>query len=84
MTQQLLEEGLETHGYKKSALMPGFWTHQWLSIQLSLIVNNFRVKYTGKEHAKDPMGGLKRNDKILIDWRGGGVLSRHINNSQLQ
>jgi len=29
LAQQLLEKRLETHGYKQSKIIPGFWKHKW-------------------------------------------------------
>ena len=31
---------------------PGFWMHDWRSILSSLCVDDFGVKYVGKEHAE--------------------------------
>ena len=50
--QKLLEERLNQEGYYQSAQTPGFWKHRWQLVCFSLIVDDFGVKYVGKEHAQ--------------------------------
>ena len=45
------EKGLNKHRYCQSKLVLGLWTHKWQLVQFTLVVNNFGVKYMGKEHA---------------------------------
>ena len=68
--EQLFEKRLEMHGYKKSTIVPGFWNHQWCTIQFNLVVGDFGVKHTGKEHAKKQMSALKEYYKIFTNWEG--------------
>jgi hypothetical protein len=49
--QELLAKRLKKHGYTQSKTTPGLWTHEWCPITFSLVVDNFRVKYIGEEHA---------------------------------
>ena len=70
LVEELLKKRLEKHGYKQSKLIPGFWTHKWRPIQFSLVVDDFRVKYQGEEHAKYLMNALKENYEISEDWEG--------------
>ena len=70
LAQQLLEERLAKHGYMQGKLIPGFWTHKWQSIQFTLVVDDFGVKYEGKEHAEHLMNTLKENYEISEDWEG--------------
>ena len=53
--------------------MPGFWTHQWQPIQFTLEVDDFGVKYTGKEHANHLMSAMKEDNEIFMDWEGSHV-----------
>ena len=70
LAQEFLDKRLETHGYKHRTLVPGFFTHKWTPIQFTLLVDDFGVIYTGKEHAKYLMSDLKENYEILTDWEG--------------
>ena len=70
LAQQLLEKRLETHGYKQSKIILGFWKHKWGPIQFSLVVDDFGVKYKGKEHTQHLMNALKKDYEISEDWEG--------------
>ena len=51
LANELLEKRLNENGYRQSKLVPGLWKHDWRPIQFTLVVDNFGVKYMGKEHA---------------------------------
>ncbi len=51
LANKQLKEYLGPAGYYKVAHTPGLWRHVTRSIQFSLVVDNFGVKYVGKEHA---------------------------------
>ena len=42
-------------------LVPGFWTHKWSPVQITLVVDNFGVKYVGKEHAIQLKNTIEEN-----------------------
>jgi hypothetical protein len=50
IAQELLETGLKTAGYTRSKLTPGYWRNKWQPISFTLIVDNFCLKYIGKEY----------------------------------
>lgn len=50
LANELLEKRLNKHGDFQSKLVPGLWNHKTRPIQFTLIVNNFGVKYVGKEN----------------------------------
>ncbi len=52
IVQELLAKRLKEHGYTQSKAMPGLWTHEWHPITVSLVVDNFGVKYIGEKHAQ--------------------------------
>ncbi len=53
IAQQLLKECLQKHGYHQSQeTTPGLWKHGTHPISFSLVVDNFGVKYVGKENAQ--------------------------------
>ena len=51
LAQELLEKQLNEHGYSQNKAVPGLWTHKTRPISFTLVVDDFGVKYTGKEHA---------------------------------
>ena len=70
LANELLEKRLNKGGYKQSKLVPGLWTHEWRPIQFTLVVDDFGVKYVGKEHAIHLQNTLKRDYAITNDWTG--------------
>ena len=48
----------------------GLWTHKWRPIQLTLVVNNFGVKYVGKEYTEHLISYLQEYYTIPCDWEG--------------
>ena len=70
LAQQLLEKRLNKHGYFQSKFTPGFWTHKWRPICFSLVVDDFGVKYVGKEHADHLVSALKEDYELETDWEG--------------
>ena len=47
VAQELISERLGEHCYTQSKIMPGLWSHVQQPIQLTLVVDNFAVKYMG-------------------------------------
>ena len=70
IAQQLLEKRLGKHGYYQSKITPGFWRHKWRPISFTLVVDDFGVKYVGKEHVDHLIGVLKGFYDISEDWEG--------------
>lgn len=70
LAQELLEKRLARHGYTQSKVTPGFWTHKWRPISFTLVVDDFGVKYVGKEHADHLVGILEEHYDCHIDWEG--------------
>ena len=70
IAQKLLEERLAKHGYCQSDHIPRLWIHDWRPISFSLIVDNFEVKYVGKEHADHLIKILEEFYVVEKDWEG--------------
>ena len=70
LAQVLLEKRLNEHGYSQSKVVPGLWTHKTCPILFTLVINDFGVKYVGKEHAMHLISILKQHYKISKDWTG--------------
>jgi hypothetical protein len=51
--------------------MPGLWKHASRPIMFTLIVDDFGIQYTGKQHAQHLIAGLKQDyEAITTDWDG--------------
>ncbi len=70
LAQDLLEKQLNGNGYSQSKAVPGLWTHNTQPILFSLVVDDFGVKYIGKEHVMHLISILKQHYKISEDWTG--------------
>ena len=46
-----LVKHLKPYGYRPSSKTLGIWTHNIHPINFTLLVDDFRVKYSGKKHA---------------------------------
>ena len=67
LAQELLEGRLNQHGYRQSKLVPGLWTHDTRPVTFTLVVDDFGVKYVGKEHAEHLMSVLNEHYTITED-----------------
>ena len=65
-----LVKHLHGYGYTPTKHTPGLFTHSDRPICFSLTVDDFGVKYVGKEHADHLITTLETLYKITIDWTG--------------
>jgi hypothetical protein len=70
IAQKLLAKRLKEHGYSQSKTTPGLWKHKWRLVWFSLVVNNFGVKYIGKEHAQHLLQTLQKYYKCSFESEG--------------
>jgi len=70
IAQELLEERLQKAGYTQSKLTPGYWKHEWRPISFTLVVDDFGVKYIGKEQVTHLIKSLKEHYEVEEDWEG--------------
>jgi hypothetical protein len=70
IAQELLKEQLKKAGYTQSKFTLGYWKHEWRPISFTLIVDNFGVKYIGKEHVMHLIRVLKEHYEVEEDWEG--------------
>jgi hypothetical protein len=61
IAQELLEERLKAAGYSQSKTTRGFWKHEWRPISFTLVVDDFGVKYIGKERVMHLINTLKKD-----------------------
>ena len=48
--------------------IPGLWKHNSRPINFTLVVDDFGVKYSGKDHALHLKAELETKYKVTIDW----------------
>jgi hypothetical protein len=70
LAQELLEQRLNKHGYSQSKVIHGLWMHKSQPISFTLVVDDFGVKYVGREHAMHLISILKEHYEISEDWTG--------------
>jgi hypothetical protein len=75
----LFEQQLNEQGYQQSQVTPGLWKHLLRPISFTLCVNDFGVKYIGREHAKHLLQVLNMHYKCSQDWDGEKYLGMDIN-----
>ena len=70
LAQILLRYQLKNHGYEQSKITPGFWKHKGKQICFTLVLDDFGVKYVGKEHARHLISVLKEHYEISEELEG--------------
>jgi hypothetical protein len=68
LVNQLLQTRLAHFGYCPARHTPGLWLHKTRPISITLIVNDFAVKYVGKHHAEHLRNALLQMYEITTDW----------------
>jgi hypothetical protein len=68
LANQLLQTRLAPFGYYPARHTPGLWLHKTRPISLSLVVDDFAVKYVGKKHADHLRNALLRTYELTTDW----------------
>jgi hypothetical protein len=71
IANQLLTERLSPHGYYQwRHTPPGLWRHKWRPILFSLVVDDFGVKYVGKQHVDHLNAAIEQHYEYTKDWQG--------------
>jgi hypothetical protein len=70
LTNELLQRNLAKDGYRPTTYTHGLWTHDTRPISFSLVVDDFKVKCVGREHAEHLMVCIKKKYNISSDWNG--------------
>jgi hypothetical protein len=76
LTNELLQCNLAKDGYQMTQHTHGLWTHDTRPISFSLVVDDFGVKYIGRENAEHLMECIKKNYNISSDWNGSAYRSQ--------
>ena len=70
IANELLRKRLNKRSYQQNKLVPGLWKHEWLTIQFTLVVDDFGLKYVEEEHALHLKQTLEENYKVTTYWDG--------------
>ena len=70
LANKLLKTRLACHGYYECRHTLGLWQHQWQPITFVLVVDDFGVKFKGKQHAQHLAAALKEHYDVTMDWKG--------------
>ena len=70
LANKLLQQRLRPVGYYEVAHTPGLWKHVSHPVHFTLTVNNFGVKYVGKEHVDHLISTIQRFFEVETDWTG--------------
>jgi hypothetical protein len=70
LVNKLLGKRLFPHGYYGCVNTPSLWKHSTHPITFTLVVDNFGVKYVGKEHADHLIQSIKKDYELTKDWMG--------------
>ena len=65
-----LSKKLAPAGYYEVPHTPGLWKHVARPIQFSLVVDDFGVKYVGRENAEHLINNLQKDFSLSEDWDG--------------
>jgi hypothetical protein len=68
LTNQLLQTSLAPFGYYPARHTPGRWMHKTRQIAFSLVLDDFAVKYVGKQHADHLRNALLKSYELTTDW----------------
>jgi hypothetical protein len=68
LANQLLQTRLAPFGYYPARHTPGLWLHRTRPISFTLVVDDFTVKYVGKQHAEHLRDALLCTYELATDW----------------
>jgi hypothetical protein len=68
LANQLLQTRLAPFGYYPARHTPGLWLHKTRPISFTIIVDDFAVKYVGKQHAEHHRNALLQTYELTTDW----------------
>jgi hypothetical protein len=70
IANDLLTARLAPHGYYQCRHTQGLWRHKWRPILFSLVVDDFGVKYVGKQHVEHLNRAIESHYEYAKDWGG--------------
>jgi hypothetical protein len=67
LAKKLLQDRLAPFGYYPARHTPGRWLHKTRPLAFSLVVDDFTVKYVGKQHADHLRNSLLRTYELTTE-----------------
>ena len=74
-----LVRNLAPHGYHPVKHTTGLWIHKPTGTIFTLVVDDFGIRYTNREHAQQLFSTLQKYYTISIDWSGSKYCGLDIN-----
>ena len=71
ISHEALKEHLKPYGYAPARITQALWTHQNRDINLTLVVDNFGIRYINKKDADQLISALQAKYEVTQDWKGG-------------
>jgi hypothetical protein len=68
LANQLLQTRLAPFGYYPARHTPRLWLHNTRPISFTLVVDDFAVKYVGKQHDDHLIDALLKTYELTMDW----------------
>ena len=69
MFHNLLGEFLSKEAYYQTPHTPGLWCHNWCLITFALVIDNFLIRYVGKDHTLYVENALKKHyEEVSTNW----------------
>jgi hypothetical protein len=70
LANELLQHRLALDGYRPTKHTHGLWKHKTRPVWFSLLVDDFGIKYIGRDNAEHLLDSIKNNYDISSDWTG--------------
>jgi hypothetical protein len=70
ITNKLLQWRLDLDGYHPTENTHGLWKHKTCPVWFSLVVDDFGIKYIGRDNAEHLLASIKENYDISSNWTG--------------
>ena len=70
LSNDLLHKRLNTKRYYEATTTPGLWIHKWRPVMFCLTIDNFGIKYVGKQYAQHILSTLQEDYMVTTDWEG--------------
>ena len=69
-----LVQHLAKYGYRPCKYTPALWRHDTNGVTFALVVDNFGVKYVGKQNFEHLLSALRNLYEIMVDYKGEKIL----------
>jgi hypothetical protein len=70
IANELLQRRLALDGYRPTEHTHGVWKHETRPVWFSLVVDDFGIKYIGRDNAEHLMASIKNNYDFSSKWTG--------------